>query len=868
MPILGIFQGHWRALESVWLLQFRQAAASGTAAVVTAGQPLTSHLLSIIPESVGGVSFFPGIPALAKSLSSSVTGSPVPKSLCIALACLAGYKPESAPAASAFFEKLIETGVSSLSFSVIAQSTKGLHEEVHKTALKYLSYSSRRNALCPSSPDRITEAGPKNPTRFNSYMFYGFYDLNPAQRSYVKQLSKTAAVTWFSPVHPSHHWRSAFERTQSFLMGLGCSETHRVDFSEPLSPNAQFAENLLTGKALLKNDGITLLLSGSGSAFVKAVADQAVLLGSKYGNDKIAIVSTGDESRLLTRQLHAMNIACAVPLTVPASALPSGRLLSRLLELESNSFHHCDIEKILLTGAVAMKNTPDASVYASQAAKLGARFGLPALRETQFPFAEAIADYFETLPLEAEPCEYLRRTSSLLALLTENSVPDQFTESVLKGKNFTIPEIVSFDVFKQMISTAMEADIQLQESQADGIAVISPEKIRGTLKKALIITGLEEGAFPRSSVSDPRLPLEIKKQLQLPLPDARETEEAFLLRQVFEAALSEIVIISRNTDNSGRSLALSPFLSPLLEKNSPVKPIELSDSPVNVLHIPANPPFLRFSTAAQREKLGFDPENPAPSAIHSGMIGTGLFSVNRLSATLLENYARDPFGFLISKVWKVEEAAGFPVRSEPDYRLKGIIVHACVQKALQSGVSAADAVREICLKYGLSTHLGSETLASIWKEHLVAGISSLTEMLGEMQWTFAECEKSLTGTIAGLPAEGRIDLIFKCPGGGWIVADLKTGKPQPVTADKLIQNNLFQLPFYRNLAVQNGYTPFTAATYIHIESCGEITFKTLGNNELENINGEFEERVLQLVESISMGVFPEDPEKQARWHQK
>jgi len=864
MAVQSIFQGHWRALEIVWLGEFRKTAKSESVAVITAGQPLTAHLLKLIPESLGGTAFFPGIPALSEALAVCVTGGQVPASRHIALACLAGYQPESAPAAAAFFEKLIESGVSAESFHVIAGSTKDLHEEVQRTALRFLKYSIRRNVLNPCSPDKTIAAGPQNPHRFKSYMFYGFYDLNPAQRAYVRQLSKTSEITWFSPVHPSHHWRQAFERTQNFLTELGCSETHRVDWEQPLSQNAQFAENLLTEKALLKNSGIKLYLCGSGSGFVKAVADQAAAMGEKYGNGEIAIVSTGDESRLLAKQLYAMNIPCSAPLTVSAATLPFGRLLSRLLQLGENCFHHSDVQKLLLTGAVTMKNAPDAAEYASRAAELGARFGLPALRATGFPFAEVMAEYFETLPRQADPSEYLRRTMTLLAELTDGSVPGQFTESVLRMKDFAVGEATTFEVFSRMAATALEAPIHLKEASTDGISIMPPEKVRGTLKKALILTGLEEGAFPRASVADPRLPLEVKRQLQLPLPEARETEEAFLLRQVFEAAEAEIAIICRHSDSSGRPLAMSPFLAPLLEKYSPIITETLSDSPSSVLFLPSNPPFLHSSISAQLERIGFDSENPSSGSTHCGMIGKGLFSVERISATLLENYSRDPFGFLFEKVWKLQEPSEFPVRSEPDPLFRGTLIHRCIEKCLQTDEQVFETVREICMASGLSEHLGSDTLAAIWMENLVPGIGQLKEMLAEMRWTFIASEISLTGTVAGLLASGRIDLVFKCPQGGYILADLKTGKPPSVTPGNIITNNRFQLPFYRALAVQNGYSPLTAAAYIYLESSGEVSVKSLSNSELEGINSQFEERVLQIVEAISAGVFPEGSERENR----
>lgn len=867
MAIRSVFQGHWRALEQSWLIEFNKSGKLKKVAVVTAGQSLAKQLMGMIPCEVAGVRFLPGFPALSKTLANSVTGISIPESQRIALACQAGYMPENARAAAAFFERLIEMGVSADSFSVIAHSTKGLHKEVLRTSHKFTAYFSLRNNLHPASPDRIYAAGPKDTHRFQTYMFYGFYDLNPAQRKYVKTLSATADVLWFSPVHPSHHWRETSKRTISFLSGLGIAETHRVDGTVPLSNLAQFAENLLTEKAPGEARGIELLLCGSGVGFTKTVTDKVAALRKLYEDGDIAVIATGDDAKLLAEQMHLACIPSTVSLTMKASALPVGNLLLKLLRLEDNRFHHSDIEKLLLTGAITMDRTPDAASYAARAAKSGIRFDLKSLRETGFPFAETLADFFQELPSNATPEEFLRKTVQLLAILTDNSVPTVFTESILPVAAFTLKEILPFAVFKEMITVALDVTVKLQEPFSDGVAILSPEKARGIQKKALILTGLEEGAFPRPAVNDPRLPVEVKKQLQLPSPDTRETEEAFLLRQLFEAAEDRISIVCRNTDLSGRPVAVSPFLSPLLRDDSPTKAIQLSDSPVNILTIPVNPPFLSSSAVSQMERLRFDPENPSPDAVHCGMIGKGLCSSGRLSATKLESYARDPFSFLVEKIWEVRDSEEFPVRSEPDPRTRGSLVHSCVEKILKDGSSPADTVQNICTERGLTAHLGSEILAEIWMEHLVKGISCLSAELAEKQWNFVESEKSLQGTIAGLPAGGIIDLIFKNRKGEYILADLKTGKPKAITADNLIRKNLFQLPFYRNLAIQNNYSPLSEATYIHMESNGKITFKSLTDRDLENTNGEFEERILEIVESFAQGKFPENTRESASGYQ-
>ncbi len=857
MPVKAVFQGHWRALEVSFLKELNHIKNKNTIAVITAGQSLAKHIMELIPGEIAGLRFLPGFPALSKILASSPTGPSVPEAQQIALACLAGYIPESGRTAATFFEKLIEMGVSADAFSVIANSTRGLNREVLRTAERYSVYFAERNKLHPLSPGCVYAAGPSETNRFQTYLFYGFYDLNPAQRMYVKKLSRKAEIIWFSPVHPSHHWRETGKRTSTFLTELGTHEIHRVDSRLPLSPSAQFGENLLTGKAITDTEDLELLLCGSGTGFARAITDKVAKYRKLYDDNEIAVIATGDDATRLADEMYLSSIPSSLTPSVRASALPTGNLLLKLLHLGDNRFHHKDIEKLLLTGTVTMAETPDASAYASLAAERGLRFDLHSLRATGFPFASLLADFFENLPLNAKPGDFLKKTTTLLAALTDNNFPNVFTESLLTESAFRFEQPVSFSVFRVMVVAALDTPVKLEETPSGGVAIISPEKARGIQKKALVVTGLEEGSFPRPAIADPRLPLEVRKQLQLPSPDTREVEEAFLLRQLFEAAEESICIVCRNTDASGRPVAVSPFISPLVQENSPVTGQQLSDSPGVILRIPPNAPFFSSSVECQRERLSFDPENPAPKAVHSGMIGEGLYSPGTISATNLENYARDPFSFLLQRVWKVAGSDEFPVRSEPDPRKRGTLVHRCVEKVLKEGGPPADVINSICAEEKLSSHLGSETLAEIWISHLVNGVTALTKELSDRGWVLFASEIHLTGTIAGLPAGGRIDFIFKNQAGEFILADLKTGKAKQITARNLIKKNLFQLPFYRNLAIQNKYTPFAEAAYIYMEGNGLITFKTLTNSELEEINDQFEERVIEIAESITLGHFPE-----------
>jgi len=259
VSLKSVFLGHWRALEKKWLEEFLKLSDLGTVAVVTAGYPQTKRLQSLIAGSVSGASFYPGIPKLADALSTGLASPSVSKQQSIVLAYSAGYDVNAAASAAEFFERLIDNGISAENFTVQAYSMIPPDSEVVKTAERFSRYCIQRSREHGFVTDMSSGKPPGRPERFNTYMIYGFYDLNPGQRNYIKALSEKADVFWLSPVHPSHYWRSAFTRTLNFLDGMYRKEDfHRVDGSVPLSPIAQFGENLLTGKALQRTKNICL----------------------------------------------------------------------------------------------------------------------------------------------------------------------------------------------------------------------------------------------------------------------------------------------------------------------------------------------------------------------------------------------------------------------------------------------------------------------------------------------------------------------------------------------------------------------------------------------------------------------------------
>ena len=249
MALLSVHLGHWRALEKTWITEFTRTGANGGTAVVTAGSQIASRLAELIPGPTAGARFFPGIPLLARSLAGTLTSDKVSVPQSITLAYHAGYELNSAASAAAFFENLLENGINAEMFEIQSKSLREPDTEVAKTASRFTEYQKLRDKEFPFTPYGTMRRGPSGGGMYQTVMFYGFYDLNPGQRNYIRKLASITDIKWFSPVHPSHHWRKAFVRTMDFLKDLHEREgLHRVDGDQSLSPNAQFAETFLREK--------------------------------------------------------------------------------------------------------------------------------------------------------------------------------------------------------------------------------------------------------------------------------------------------------------------------------------------------------------------------------------------------------------------------------------------------------------------------------------------------------------------------------------------------------------------------------------------------------------------------------------------
>lgn len=843
----ALYEGHWRSLEQSFLKEVA-SPEPGPLAVVTAGYPLLERLTALIDLSgigpLAGVQFFPGIPRLAEKLSPlPVPPPPSPAALTgCALPC---FGPDGARAGAAFLAGLLDQGIGPKEFGLVLMS---LQEEPGPTALDTLraleAFEERLSGVCLRRSDTVMEETPE--PGFSRVFMYGFYDLNPGQRRFIRTLWKKVPVTWFSPVHPSSPWRDVYSRTGEFLGALYGNRRHRIDSRTPLSPMALLGESLLLGKALEPPPGLEVITCGSGLGFdsglVRGVED-ALALGPGF---RVAVCARGEDRDRAVSALKLAGVPVASGASIPWSVTPFGAFLKGVCGLHRWNWHHLDIHRILAS-RIVFSESPDE--YLRAVSETGARFGLRALRSIPLPFAERLAAFGGSLPEGGPAGVYLEALLTLCEDPPGVPLPGALLDRVFNPLHWRCRDEVTLEGFEAMLDAQLrETSAEIFRREPEGVRVLSPEQLRGTLFDGVVVTGLEEDLLPSRHVEDPRFPTDLRRALEMTTGETREREEAFILRQVFEAAREKLTLIVRTRDAEGRPREASPFISRLLpgkEAETPAKTRHLSDSAIDLMTPPASAPFLESSLSAERERLFLN-----RFGAHDGIIGPGLYRLpDRISASLLESYQACPFKFMVERIWGLSEEPSAPVLSFPAPADHGTLVHRAVGNALL-GASVPKAVEKALEGWDPEARLGSRAFARGYTEALTEIVREALKFFDKGGYAPVAVERTVKGVVAGLPAGGRIDLLATGPD-GLTAFDLKTGNPGK-TVNPLGKPELFQLPFYYSILDRKP----AVLGYLHLRIGGEPVPNTVTETEILDALPGFEERVREITEKIRSGHFP------------
>ncbi|MCD4775901.1 MAG: PD-(D/E)XK nuclease family protein [Candidatus Aegiribacteria sp.] len=914
MRIQTLYEGHYRALEEDFLKLAERILSEGKQlTVISAGTGQLDRLRELLLDNtgsgiIGGIEFLPGIRHLAQKIGSipapleTVSHSDRTLFALLAMNDLKKGEPlfdlrentETAHSMGTFFEDLFEHGITPELYEITSLSLSRNQTTTEKTIGGILGrYGEERNKDYFSCGDMILEREIPDGTR-KTYIFYGFYDLNPAQRRFLKRfINSDGEIFWFSPVSENSQWSSVYLRTRRLLQDIGIGSLVRSGNRMQMNRFAGFFEALPTqSRPSVPTDGFRITAVSGEIGACRAVLKRICELKDREVIElsRIAVIRRKLEGEFLVRLAHHEGIPVNVPLKTKLSSMPPGEFVLNLMNAVSTDFYYAYIENMLTLGILKDSLAADPCKIVEVVENSGIRMGLVRWRDWYSSlkeesrlgsFLRKLDTFFSGLPRKAHSAEYLRLVRTFFEETASESISPPISDSLFDPGIFRFSGEVSITQFTDTLKLYYKAkDVVLRKPDHDGFQVLTIEKARGMLFDNVLLMDMEEGIYPGSPNEDPRLGDELRGKLQMTLKSEREIEDGFLLRQAGEAATESLDIIFRQTDTEGNEISPSPFISNLVhpDNNRPENAfwfVTESSSPLaqmaGGLHpgqkrilaagrkeYPSNPLFSQ-SCAAELSRMSLDGFDS-----YDGIVDSSPLKVDRISPTLLESYMRCPFALLMSKGWNITRTELTEIGTSPGPITKGLIIHDAVEKIVEKyGFTPSPDQVETILTYagkseGLAGKLGSEYFKEIFIEKQKDIILRSLETLSGKNWKFLGREVKLQGSLGDLSIGGRIDLVLEDIDSNLVLLDLKTGKLPSISGKG--KERYFQLPFYYQLAKEN-YPGRSIAmiSYASISDKNPGGLRGLSGDEMESRMEAHRENARIIVAMIQEGLFPPIP---------
>ncbi len=915
MLINTLYEGHYRVLEEDFLeLTCRLQREGKPLAVISAGTGQLGRLRQLLLSDsdngiIGGIEFLPGIRHLAQKISpvplpvEKVSHSDRTLFTLNAMKEVKEGEPlfdlrensETAHSMGTFFENLFEHGITPELYEITSMSLSGGQSSTENTVGRILgSYGHERGKGYLSCGDMILERDIPGGIQ-GTYIFYGFYDLNPSQRRFLKRFCRSAdEVFWFSPVSENSQWSSVYRRTKRLLMDLGIGSLVRSGNRKQLNSFASFFEALAKqSMPAVPAEGFRVTAVSGEIGACRAALKRITRMNEDEGTElnRIAVVRRKQEGESLVRLAHHEGVPVNAPMKTKLSCLPAGALVLNLLKAIGTDFYYVHIQNLLASGIFMDEFAADPLEIIDVADSSGIRMGLHRWRDwySSVPgknrlgsFLRKLDTFFSGLPQKALAPEYLKHLSNFLEETVSESIPRPIRDSLFDPRSFMFSREISLTQFSDALRLHYQAcDIVLREPDPDGFRVLTIEKVRGSLFDSVLLMDMEEGIYPGSPDDDPRLSEELRVKLQMTLKTERETEDGFLLRQAGEAAGSSLDIIFRQTDNEGAEVSPSPFIanlvhpdnslpgksawfvtessSPLAQMTGGLHPGQKRVLAASMGNCPPDPVFTRAYTAecSRMDYEGFD--------CYDGIIASSPVTLKRISPTLLEGYMRCPFALLMSsKGWAVSRTALTEIGTSPDPMTKGLVIHAAIEKIVKEhGFTPASGQVDAILREQVSDHslggrLGSELFVDIFIEKQKQIILSSLSQLALNDWRYIGSEVYFEGCLGDMPIGGRIDLILEDDRTKLVLLDLKTGALPPKTGTRNGMN--FQLPFYYQLAKQNyPDKDISTVAYASVSDRNPGKLVSFSGDEMADLMKPVTVNARKIVSMIREGLFPPIP---------
>ena len=913
MRIRTLYEGHYRAIEADFAgLMTKLGGKGGRLWVVAAGSEQLERLRGIALDDaprdvVAGIEFLPGLRHLALKLQ------PVPVALekvsgpdmsLFAMKAMSSLKkgeplyqlrnnPGTAHSLGEFFESLFEHGITPelyrLSTMSLSRGQTSTEATVGRLLYIYSDERSSRYFFCADMVmDRPVERGPED-----TFLFYGFYDLNPLQRRFVRRLLKDGGPAyWFSPVSSNSPWAPVYERTRKLLEELGVAETVRSDRMMAMNRHGTLFQTVRhSGKHWDPGGDFTITAVTGELGACRAVLDRIEELASSGGvsPSDIAVVRRRREGDSLSRMAHHEGVRINRPLEAALSEIPLCGFVLDLLRALNTDLHTASLERLLSRGMLREHYSCGPGDAAAASTGSGIRMGTERWREWYRTrcgteglarLLRRLDAFVQSVPERAVPAELIARLRELFEDITGTG-GGPVTDSIFDPAAFRSQEPIGIDELQSLLKVHCESvRVCVRKADTGGFNVLAPERLRGTLYRSVIVMDMEEGVYPRPQVDDPRLSEELRARLQLALRSQRETEDGFLLRQAGEAAEITMDIIYREQAADGSEISPSPFIAPIM-RNPGRKGAEkgflrrASSSPLLQLLGGGHPGQARARDALEgicpderRFVSALDAEEARMDFrafdVHDGILQGHPMPGGSCSPTALEAYARCPFSFLASRIWKLERKEPVDVGSSPDPRVTGEIVHDAVERiAATLGFwpereEVRAVLEEASLERGLGDVLGADYLRGIFVDRETDTISRGLGSLGERGWRYLAAEQRMQGTLGTLSIEGRVDLVLEDGNGDLVLLDIKTGS---IPARSSVAKGLYyQLPFYYRMAMDRyskRRVALVAYASMHHRNPGALTGFT--SDEMESMMDRVTANATMLDDMMRRGLFPPAP---------
>lgn len=551
--------------------------------------------------------------------------------------------------------------------------------------------------------------------------FYGFDDLTPLQREAVDALAiGVDADVWVSLTF--ERGRDAFAGRARTVADLEPLAVRRIEmepedrYYAPASRAALHAleRRLFEGAGddgpVDPGDAVRLLSAGGERAEAELVAAEALaLLGDGVPAEEIAIVvrSLDDAAPLLESTLSAFGVPFALRRTVPLGRLPAGRALLGLLRAalldgaagdllahlrapgarrDPRAVDHLERE-VRRTGAetaaAALALWPHEEPSALGRLRAAAARGAAELCDALAaelgrmlgglggaPAAAGDGDGAPPVPprLDAGARELARAVEAGRAALAELA-------ALAREAPALAPDPAEL--------AAQLADVPVAVGDPPGpgrVTVTDPLALRARRVRALILAGLQEGAFPRPARPEPFLSDAERKDLArvCGIVLAHHEEALAVERYLFYATVSRpterLVLATRTADDDGDPAIPSFFLDDVRDV---LGPLPVRHRPLGAVGWDGPPPSPR---AAARAAAHAAPPRPAPTiAPLRGEAALGaLRDRPAWSASALESWAGCPVKWFVERYLSLDdlEPAAEPI-------LRGSVAHAAMERTLR-----------------------------------------------------------------------------------------------------------------------------------------------------------------------------------------